>query len=57
MYEDAGRLYQRAVQIQESVLGLNHPELAETLHATAELSHSQVPFQNWGGFPQDVART
>jgi tetratricopeptide (TPR) repeat protein len=39
--EDAKALYQRALAIKETVLGVEHPELASTLNNLATLSRSQ----------------
>lgn len=41
-YKEAGRLYERSLDMLEKALGPDHPEVAESLRASAELLKAQV---------------
>jgi tetratricopeptide (TPR) repeat protein len=44
-YEHAEPLLQRALSIQEKVLGPEHPDTAKALHTLAELYHAQDKYE------------
>lgn len=41
-YEEAGRLYERSLEILEKSVGPDHPEVAESLRTSAGLLREQV---------------
>ena len=45
-YIDAARLYQRALALQEQVLGPDHPQLVPVLEANTAVHHKMHPVQS-----------
>lgn len=41
-YDEADRLYERAIYVQENGLGLDHPRVADVLDLRASLRKAQV---------------
>jgi len=58
-YPDAARLYQRALVLQEQILGPDHPQLVPVLEAQAALYRTQHPVRAllpWSPAQQLAAR-
>jgi tetratricopeptide (TPR) repeat protein len=58
-YTDAARLYQRALVLQEQILGPDHPQLVPVLEANAALHRKMYPVRSllpWSPANQMAAR-